>query len=57
MAKSKKVQPPKKTNVGGSLGSIYTGPKNQDPGVLKAKADKAVRDSVAAAYKIKKKKP
>ena len=51
-----KSQPPKKqANTGGSLGDIWTGPKSQDPGVLKAKADKAKRDSVADSYKKKKK--
>lgn len=34
----------------GSLGSIYTGPKSQDPGVLVAQQKKAKRDSVAKAY-------
>ncbi len=46
-------KPPKQTNTGGSLGSIYTGPKSKDPGVLKAKADKAKRDSIALSYKKK----
>lgn len=56
MAQSQKggSKPPKKqTNTGGSLGSIYTGPASQNPGVLKAQADKAKRDSVAASYKKK----
>jgi len=31
----------KKKNTGGSLGTIFTGPSNENPGVLKAKSDKA----------------
>lgn len=33
-----------------SLGSIWTGPKSEDPGVLLAQKNKAKRDSVAKAY-------
>jgi len=54
-------QPPKKKStqthfgMGLGLGSIYTGPKSQDPGVLKAQADKAKRDSIIKAASLKKK--
>lgn len=32
---------PKVKKTGGSLGTIFTGPANENPGVVKAKADKA----------------
>ena len=46
-------QPKPSSSKPGSLGSIYTGPKSQDPGVLKAQADKAKADAIAIAYKKK----
>jgi hypothetical protein len=43
------------------LKNIYTGPREKDPGVLKAKKDKAVRDKAISDAKLKadklKKKP
>ena len=33
------------------LGSIHTGSSETDPAILKAKSDKAKRDSIASAYK------
>jgi hypothetical protein len=33
------------------FGDIYVGDQKSHPGILKAKADKAKRDSVASAYK------
>lgn len=59
MGKKQKVgtQLPKKpTNTGGSLGTIYTGSKNTDPGVLKAQSDKKKADAAIAAYAAKSKK-
>lgn len=58
MAKSQKggSQPPKKqSNTMYNFGSVHTGSASTHPGVLKAQKDKAVRDSVAASYKKKKK--
>ena len=58
MAKSQKggSQPPKKkSNTMYNFGSVHTGSASTHPGVLKAQKDKAVRDSVAASYKNKKK--
>lgn len=43
----------KKVQAGGSLSNIYTGPAKTNPGVLKAKADKAKADSSVKAYKAK----
>ena len=37
----------------GGLGDIYTGPKERNPGVLKAQSDKAKADAFAASYKKK----
>jgi len=51
LADLKKGGKVKKLQTGGSLGSIHTGSAKTHPGVLKAKADKAKRDSVAVAYK------
>lgn len=45
----------KKYQTGGSLGNIYTGPAKSNPGVLKAKADKAKANANLAAYKAKSK--
>jgi hypothetical protein len=55
MAKSQKggSQPPKKKNTMYEFGSVHTGSNANNPGVLKAQADKAKRDSVAAEYKKK----
>jgi hypothetical protein len=52
---NKMAKQPKPTTSSkpGSLGSIYTGPKSQDPGVLKAQADKAKAAAIAIAYKKK----
>lgn len=44
MAKSKK------TNTGGSLGTVHTGTAKTHPGVLKAQADKAKADSSVTAF-------
>jgi len=45
-------QPPKKqTNTMYNFDKVHTGSSKTDPGVQKAQADKAQRDSVAAAYK------
>ena len=43
----------KKAQAGGSLSKIYTGPAKTNPGVMKAKADKAKADSSVKAYKAK----
>jgi hypothetical protein len=43
----------KKAQTGGSLGTIYTGPAKTNPGVLKARADKAKANANIAAYKKK----
>lgn len=43
----------KEENTMYNFSSIYTGSDATDPGVLKAQADKAKRDSVAAEYKKK----
>jgi len=52
MAKSTKGgQQPTPKNTMYNFGSVHTGSAKTDPGVLKAQADKAQRDSVAAAYK------
>ena len=55
MAKSRKggSQPPKKKNTMYNYGSVHTGSNSTNPAVLKAQADKAKRDSVAAEYKKK----
>lgn len=55
MAKSQNggSQPPKKKNTMYNFGSVHTGSNSTNPGVLKAQADKAKRDSVAAEYKKK----
>lgn len=50
MATVKKI---KKAQTGGSLGSVWTGPMNEDPGVVKAKADKAKADANLNKYKKK----
>jgi hypothetical protein len=41
----------KKAQSGGKFSDIYTGPAKTNPGVLKAKADKAKADSNISAYK------
>lgn len=46
-------QPPKKKNTMHEFGSVHTGSNATNPAVLKAQADKAKRDSVAAEYKKK----
>lgn len=43
----------KKAQAGGNFSKIYTGPAKTNPGVLKAKADKAKADSSVKAYKAK----
>lgn len=43
----------KKAQSGNNLSKIYTGPAKTNPGVLKAKADKAKADSNVKAYKAK----
>jgi hypothetical protein len=45
-----------KAQTGGSFGNVYTGPAKTNPGVLKAKADKAKANANLAAYKLKSKK-
>lgn len=43
----------KKAQTGGSLGSIWTGPMNENPGVVKAKADKVKANTNVDEYKKK----
>jgi hypothetical protein len=43
----------KKAQFGANLKNIHTGGPESDPGVLKAKANKAKSDSTLAAYKNK----
>jgi hypothetical protein len=50
--KEKKVAVALKS-MGGKFSDIYTGPAETNPGVLKAKADKAKADSNISAYKKK----
>jgi hypothetical protein len=47
MAKIKVKTP----QTGGKFSDIYTGPAKTNPGVLKAKADKAKADSNISVYK------
>jgi hypothetical protein len=51
--KIKKAQSGKKVSGMYDFQNIYTGEPKSDPGIIKAKADKAKRDSVAASYKKK----
>ena len=44
---------PVKAQTGGSLGTIWTGPANENPGVVKARADKAKAEANLAKYKKK----
>lgn len=46
----------KKAQIGGKFSDIYTGPAKTNPGVLKAKADKAKADSSISDYKKNAKK-
>lgn len=46
-------QQKKEYKTGGSLGTIWTGPANENPGVVKAKADKARSEANLAKYKKK----
>lgn len=46
---------PLKDKTGGSLGTIWTGPANEDPGVVKAKADKAKAKANLTNYNKKSK--
>jgi len=46
----------KKAQTGGKFSDIYTGPAKTNPGVLKAKADKAKADSSISDYKKNAKK-
>ena len=44
---------PVKAQTGGSLGTIWTGPANENPGVVKARVDKAKAEANLAKYKKK----